>query len=272
MNLQTIRLLLDYKADPNHLYKERSMLSYAAQTGSFQAIKLLIDAGANTHLGHPQPLETVMKYGSRECLAALLDGHMNDLLVPINGQLPIEIALEAETTLLSVIAVYTKREIDKAKNGGNQNNVPEFPPKNMKRAKLKKLNAALKQNDYLLPIDVVRRSVLPIKSPWKKNPGHENNDENVERSLKESLNMTMNAALSRRAAAIASEDEDGSIPFNYHVPPTPFKLNGNGNDNDDDDDENNTRTRNQSKPLVRTPNESDSDHEMRYHLASPKTP
>lgn len=278
MNLQTIRLLLDYKADPNYLYNGKSMLSYAAQTGNFQAIKMLIDAGADTHRGSPQPLETIMKFGSRECLAALLDGHMNDLLVPINGHLPIEIALEAETTLLSVIAVFTKREIDKAKKEGTQSKVPEFPPKNMKRSKVKKLNAALKQNDYLLPVDVVRRSIMNIKSPWKTKDELEkkqNSDEveSIERSLAESMNMSKNAAMSRKIAAMASEYGnmgDGSI--NYQVPPTPFRLNG--NEDDEDEDDINSRTRSPNRSLVRLPNDSDSgpEYEMRYHLASPKTP
>lgn len=225
MDIQSVRLLLDYGADPNALYNNMSLLSYAAKNSDFQIMKMLLDAGADVHLGDPQPLETVINYGSRVCLAALLNGN-DDLLTPIKGKLPIQIALEAQTPLLSVIAVYTKRQIDEKKQQKESGqavdeSVLEFPPSTLKRSQIKKLNAALKQNDYLLPTDVVNRSVLHIKSPWKKK--NEVQDvADISASLDISINNSLMLSKSRKAAALSDDSDNG---IDYGVPPSPFTFN-----------------------------------------------
>ncbi|OHT06368.1 hypothetical protein TRFO_05555 [Tritrichomonas foetus] len=271
MDIQSIRLLLDYKADPNILFRNMSLLAYAAKTGNFQAIKLLLDAHADPHIGEPTPLETVIHYSSRECLAALLDGHEEDLLVPIKGRLLIEIALEAQTTLLSVVAVYTKRQFDEAKKKGETENLPVFPPKTLKRSRLKKLNAALKQNDYLLPVDIVRKSVLHIKSPWRP---REKDDENEEAELVESMNLSLNSTMrsTRRAHLLETNGED------FGVPPTPFRYNDSQfPDSDDEDEETQSRSQSRSttaasnvKRAFLTPNDSDDmSNDFHFHLMTP---
>ena len=259
MDIQSIRLLLDYKADPNVTFKDMSLLSYAAKTGNFQAIKLLLDAHADPHLGEPTPLETVIHYSSRECLAALLDGHERDLLVPIKGKLLIEIALEAKTTLLGVVAVYTKRQFDEARKRGDQD-IPVFPPKTLKRSRLKKLNAALKQNDYLLPVDIVRKSVLHIKSPWR--PRERDSDE---AELAESMNQSLNStARSRKMLGFGEE---------YKVPPTPFMYNDSQLPDSDEDEETtysrSTTTASNVKPAFIPDDYDDTLPDFRYHLATP---
>lgn len=167
-DIHAINLLLIYKADPNIEYENKSLLWYAAITGYPESIRLLIDYGANTTLGTPPPIIACLKNGNRECLAALLLDHEDDVLFSSDEKPIILHALEMETNLLPVIANLVQKATERKRIENGSVPVPPFPPKNLSKRQKKKLQTALDLNDNLVSIDSVLNTLKKLKPLWKE--------------------------------------------------------------------------------------------------------
>lgn len=156
-DIQAIQLLLEFRADPNIICNNMSLVSHAAQCGFPEAIKLLVDHGANIWLNNSIPaLLAVLQSGSKLCLSVLLENHRDYVLKPINNEILLVHALKEQSSLLPFIATITQ-----------EMNPQIIPPKGITsdhKSQLKKI-LALKQD--LLPVSIVTNRLKEIKIPWK---------------------------------------------------------------------------------------------------------
>ena len=168
-DIRAVRLLLTFNANPDVHIGEKSLLTIAVQTSFPEAIILLLDEmqGKTDDLSSDSyhPLYEAIKIGNRDCFAALLYNHENDILRKFNQQSLIEIALETNSTLLPLIVSLTKKEIDRMTRL-NLTNIPSFPPKHLKSADKKKIKIAEEFHDTYLPTDYIKEYPKHIKSPW----------------------------------------------------------------------------------------------------------
>ena len=165
-DVRSMRLLLDFHADPNVVVGGKSLLAIASRMGYAEAIKLLLDAGALFNRGNTHPLIEVLISGSRESFAILVHEREHELpYLMINKQPFIVHAIKAKTMLLPVIAKiveqYTKEAID---NGDKE--VTPFPPPGLTSHEKARLEKALRVEDSIIPIDTVYDKVKKLKSPW----------------------------------------------------------------------------------------------------------
>ncbi|OHT17458.1 hypothetical protein TRFO_02468 [Tritrichomonas foetus] len=163
--MQSVRLLLDYKANPNITIGDMSLLSIAAHSGYSEVVLMLILAGANLYPSLNPPLLTVLNSGSKMCLSVLLMNREKDVLRKINGKILVHHAALQESSLLPVIANITMNEIQKLKEK-NKSEIPVFPPKGLSSEQKKELHQAMNLHEDLLPIISVYKSIKNIKQIW----------------------------------------------------------------------------------------------------------
>lgn len=165
-DVRSMRLLLDFHADPNVVVNGKSLLAIAARKGYAEAIKLLLDAGALFQRGQVHPLIEVLVSGSRESFAILVSTREPELPYLIINQVPFIVhAIKAKTMLLPVIAKIVQNETKEAIERGDTKVTP-FPPPGLTSSEKARLEKALKVDDSIIPIDTVNDKVKKLKSPW----------------------------------------------------------------------------------------------------------
>ncbi|EAY00675.1 hypothetical protein TVAG_208670 [Trichomonas vaginalis G3] len=165
-DIRSMRLLLDFHADPNVVVGKRSLLAIASRKGYPEAIKLLLDSGAIFNRGQSHPLIEVLVSGNREAFAVLVHEREHELPYLIIDNKPfITIAIKEKTMLLPVIAAIIKKYTEEAIANGD-NKVTPFPPPDLTGPEKTRLEKALKVTDSLIPIDTVNEKVKKLKSPW----------------------------------------------------------------------------------------------------------
>jgi hypothetical protein len=160
-----MRLLLSYRADPNAIVNEYSLLATAAQHGYLEAILMLLDAGANIGFTVHPPYVEVLNTGNRLALAVLLENRTDDLLREFDGHLLIWHAAVAASSLLPVVASETRREIEKLRASG-VSEPPCFPPERLSRQEKNHLTDSLNLDQVLDSTAPVKRAVRRIKTLW----------------------------------------------------------------------------------------------------------
>ena len=171
-----MKLLLDFKANPNaivinnnledHSLRTRSLLSIAVFNSFSEAAEMLLSYGANPNPEGLHPLIATLNNENRESLAILLKGRESEILRPLDGKSFIVHAIEKKSNLLPAIVTIVKEEIRKKQEAGEKN-IPKYPPK-LKRKQKKELEKAEELNDTLIRTDFVDQAVKSIKCPWKK--------------------------------------------------------------------------------------------------------
>ena len=165
-DVRSMRLLLDFHADPNVVVGGKSLLAIAARMGYAEAIKLLLDAGALFNRGSSHPLIEVLISGSRESFAILVNEREHELPYLIINKQPFIIhAIKAKTMLLPVIAKIVEQYTKEAQENGD-NEVTPFPPPGLTSHEKARLEKALRVEDSIIPIDTVNEKVKKLKSPW----------------------------------------------------------------------------------------------------------
>lgn len=165
-DVRSMRLLLDFHADPNKIIRQKSLLAIASRRGYSAAIKLLLDSGAIFNRGQSHPLIEVLVSGNRESFAVLVHDREHELPYLIINDVPFIVhAIRAKTMLLPVIAAIVKAGTEAARANGD-NEVPPFPPAGLTSSEKKRLNKALEVQDSLIPVDTVNDKVKKLKSPW----------------------------------------------------------------------------------------------------------
>lgn len=166
-DLQAVRLLLDFKSDPNVTVKDMSLISIASSKGFSEIVLMLIEAGANLNPPINPPLLTVLESGSKLCLSVLLYERSEEILKEIDGKILLYHAAVQESSLLPVIAKITQIEIQKLKQqDAKKNEIPPFPPKGLSPNQKKEINEVLALNEALLPINSVCETIKSIKKVW----------------------------------------------------------------------------------------------------------
>lgn len=175
-DLRAMKLLLDFKADPNALIvddanedprmRRRSLLSIAVYNGSAECAKMLLIHGANPLPEGTEPLIAALNNETRETLAVLLQDRPGDVLRVIEEKPFIVHAIEMKSNLLPIITTLVKNEI-KDMEEKQKDNIPNFPPKGLKSKQKKELEKAEKLNDERITADFVDAAVNAIKNPWK---------------------------------------------------------------------------------------------------------
>lgn len=166
-DLQAVRLLLDFKADPNAIVKDVSLLSIAACKGFSEIVLMLLSAGANLNSPTNPPLLAVLSSGSKMCLSILLYRNNEEVLNKIDGNILLYHAAVQESSLLPVIANLTQNEIQKLKQKNiKASKIPSFPPKGLSSNQKKEINDLLPLNESLLSIESVLQTVKSIKKIW----------------------------------------------------------------------------------------------------------
>lgn len=170
-DVRSMRLLIDFHADPNVVVGKKSLLAIASRKGYAESIKILLDAGAIFNRGTSHPLIEVLVSGNREAFGILIHGREHEipyLHLPYENEKNVPyiiIAIKVKTMLLPLIAALVKQYTEEAKESGD-NAVTPFPPPNITGPEKRRLQKALEVHDSMVPIDYVNDKVKRLKSPW----------------------------------------------------------------------------------------------------------